>query len=62
MAGGRYDGLIETMGGPKTPGVGWAAGIERLSMLYGAAPEARRPLALIPIGEEAVAKAPVLAE
>ena len=62
LAGGRYDGLIETMGGPNTPGVGWAAGIERLSMLYGAAPEARRPLALIPIGEEAVAKAPVLAE
>ena len=62
LAGGRYDGLIETMGGPKTPGVGWAAGIERLSMLYGAAPEARRPVALIPIGEEAVAKAPGLAE
>ena len=62
LAGGRYDGLIETMGGPNTPGVGWAAGIERLSMLYGAAPEARRPVALIPIGEEAVAKAPGLAE
>ncbi|MCB0369310.1 MAG: histidine--tRNA ligase [Bdellovibrionales bacterium] len=30
LAGGRYDGLIEMMGGPKTPGVGWAAGIERL--------------------------------
>lgn len=30
LAGGRYDGLIETMGGPKTPGVGWAAGVERL--------------------------------
>ena len=62
LAGGRYDGLIETMGGPNTPGVGWAAGIERLSMLYGAAPEARRPVALIPIGEEAVAQAPALAE
>ena len=49
LAGGRYDGLIETMGGPSTPGVGWAAGIERLSMLCGAAPEARRPVALIPI-------------
>ena len=60
--GGRYDGLIETMGGPNTPGVGWAAGIERLSMLCGAAPEARRPVALIPIGEEAVAQAPGLAE
>lgn len=33
LAGGRYDGLIEMMGGPKTPGVGWAAGVERLSEL-----------------------------
>jgi len=33
MAGGRYDGLVEQMGGPKVPGVGWAAGIERLAML-----------------------------
>ena len=33
LAGGRYDGLIATMGGPKTPGVGWAAGIERLMAL-----------------------------
>lgn len=33
LAGGRYDGLIETLGGPSTPAVGWAAGIERLSML-----------------------------
>ncbi|QDK37035.1 histidine--tRNA ligase [Bdellovibrio sp. NC01] len=33
LAGGRYDGLIETMGGPKTPGVGWAAGIDRLADL-----------------------------
>ncbi|MEC8776046.1 MAG: histidine--tRNA ligase, partial [Pseudomonadota bacterium] len=56
LAGGRYDGLIETMGGPSTPGVGWAAGIERLSMLCGAAPEARRPVALIPIGDDAVAR------
>lgn len=33
LAGGRYDGLIETMGGPKTPGVGWAAGMDRLTEL-----------------------------
>jgi histidyl-tRNA synthetase len=33
LAGGRYDGLIEALGGPHTPAVGWAAGIERLSML-----------------------------
>src|SRR4051795_4389525 len=28
--GGRYDGLIEELGGPPTPGVGWAAGVERI--------------------------------
>jgi histidyl-tRNA synthetase len=33
LAGGRYDGLMESMGGPHTPAVGWAAGIERLAML-----------------------------
>ena len=33
IAGGRYDGLIESLGGPHTPAVGWAAGIERLGML-----------------------------
>ena len=33
IGGGRYDGLIENLGGPATPAVGWAAGIERLAML-----------------------------
>jgi histidyl-tRNA synthetase len=33
LAGGRYDGLIESLGGAHTPAVGWAAGIERLGML-----------------------------
>ncbi|MBX9663289.1 histidine--tRNA ligase [Novosphingobium sp.] len=33
LGGGRYDGLIEALGGPHTPAVGWAAGIERLAML-----------------------------
>jgi histidyl-tRNA synthetase len=36
IAGGRYDGLIEQLGGPYTPAVGWAAGIERLAMLIAA--------------------------
>jgi histidyl-tRNA synthetase len=36
LGGGRYDGLIETLGGPHTPAVGWAAGIERLGMLIDA--------------------------
>lgn len=33
LAGGRYDGLVEALGGPPTPGVGWAAGVERLGDL-----------------------------
>ncbi|MBI2995478.1 MAG: histidine--tRNA ligase [Candidatus Melainabacteria bacterium] len=32
-AGGRYDSLVESLGGPKTPGFGWAIGIERLMLL-----------------------------
>ena len=51
MAGGRYDGLVEEMGGPPTPSVGWAAGVERLSMLLAAAPVAPRPVAVIPVSE-----------
>ena len=33
LGGGRYDGLAEMLGGPQVPGVGWAAGVERLAML-----------------------------
>ena len=36
LGGGRYDGLMESLGGAPTPAVGWAAGIERLAMLVGA--------------------------
>jgi histidyl-tRNA synthetase len=42
LAGGRYDGLIESLGGPHTPAVGWAAGIERLAMMIDA-PRPERP-------------------
>jgi len=45
MAGGRYDGLVEEMGGPATPCVGWAAGMERLAMLLAVSPAAPRPVA-----------------
>ena len=51
MAGGRYNGLVEEMGGPPTPSVGWAAGIERLAMLLTQAPAPPRPVAVIPVGE-----------
>ncbi len=51
LGGGRYDGLIENLGGPATPAVGWAAGIERLAMLVDA-PSAERPsIAIIPRSE-----------
>ena len=57
LAGGRYDGLIEALGGPHTPAVGWAAGIERLAMMIGA-PEPEKPsVAVIPLGERAEAEA-----
>jgi len=54
LAGGRYDGLIGNLGGPETPGVGWAAGIERLGMLLEEAPVAERPeVIVIPMGTAA---------
>ncbi len=62
LAGGRYDGLVELMGGPAMPGVGWAAGIERLAMLADDPPEPPRAVVLAPIGETAEARAPLLAE
>jgi histidyl-tRNA synthetase len=62
LAGGRYDGLVATMGGPDTPGTGWAAGIERLAMLLDETPATARPVALVPIGEPAEFEALRLAE
>ena len=57
IAGGRYDGLIETLGGPHTPAVGWAAGIERLAMLIDA-PEVEAPeIAVVPTDTSVEAKA-----
>ena len=62
LAGGRYDGLVELMGGPPMPGVGWAAGIERLAMLIAEPPTPKRPILVIPVGEAAEAKALIVAE
>jgi len=58
LGGGRYDGLIETLGGGHTPAVGWAAGIERLAMLVAdaqAVAEPRADVAIVPLGEAAEA-------
>jgi histidyl-tRNA synthetase len=62
MGGGRYDGLVGIMGGPDTPGVGWAAGIERLAMLIAEPPGLARPIAIVPVGEAAELPALRLAE
>jgi histidyl-tRNA synthetase len=62
IAGGRYDGLMRDMGGPDVPGVGWAAGVERLSMLLPEAPAADRPVAIVPIGPHAEPRAWELAQ
>ena len=51
LAGGRYDGLIEQMGGSRTSAIGFAAGIERLALLSGAIDKKKkddaRPIAVI---------------
>lgn len=57
LAGGRYDGLFEQMGGRETPGIGWAAGVERLALLTGETVAAPRPVAVVPVGNEAEAAA-----
>jgi len=61
--GGRYDGLIEQLGGPPTPGCGWAAGIERILLalaepepaaaaeVFVAAPDGQRERAFALVGE-----------
>jgi len=57
IAGGRYDGLIEALGGPHTPAVGWAAGIERLAMMIDAPAPDRPDVVIIPLGDRAQAEA-----
>ena len=61
LAGGRYDGLSRAIGGPDMPGVGWAAGIERLAMLTADPPPLPRPVAVVPIGAAAESAARLLA-
>lgn len=62
LGGGRYDGLIGILGGPPTPGVGWAGGVERISMLLDEPRPAPRPIAVVPIGTEGEALALQLTE
>ena len=52
LAGGRYDGLVEQMGGPKVPGIGWGAGIERLAMLIAPPEKVTANIVIIPERDE----------
>ena len=59
LAGGRYDGLAEILGGPHTPGVGWGSGVERLLLALEAenlpVPDAERQLVhVIPLDQESI--------
>jgi histidyl-tRNA synthetase len=54
MGGGRYDGLMGIMGGPETPGLGWALGMERLALLLQDPEPQAYPVSVIPVGEGSV--------
>ncbi|MCH7829307.1 MAG: histidine--tRNA ligase [Proteobacteria bacterium] len=65
-SGGRYDGLVEKLGGRATPAVGWAMGIERLVALYavcgGTAPVAKADVYIAALGSGTLERAFALAE
>ncbi len=61
LGGGRYDGLMESLGGPETPAVGWAAGIERLAMLVSVRPDVAE-VAIAAESDERVGEAYELAQ
>jgi histidyl-tRNA synthetase len=57
LGGGRYDGLMESLGGPATPAVGWAAGIERLAMLVGERDEGKADAVVVVENDDRLADA-----
>lgn len=65
-SGGRYDGLVEKLGGRPTPAIGWAMGVERLAMLYevcdGLTPSIAPDVYIVAVGDAANANALCLAE
>ena len=65
-SGGRYDGLVEKLGGRSTPAIGWAMGIERLVALFeacgGEAPATDADVYVVAVGEGALEQAIAIAE
>jgi len=51
IAGGRYDGLVEELGGPATPAIGFAMGLERLAMLMPELEPTRPDVAVVALGD-----------
>ncbi len=49
--GGRYDGLVEMLGGPPTPAIGWAAGVERILLAMAETPPWARPEVFVVCGD-----------
>lgn len=60
LAGGRYDGLIKQLGGPDTPAVGFAAGIERLMLLANSPTDAAQKVAVLDLKGDGLAAAQML--
>lgn len=65
-AGGRYDGLVEKLGGRSTPAIGWAMGVERLVGLFeecgGKAPDAGPDVYIVAVGDGALGRGFEIAE
>ncbi|RMH61177.1 MAG: histidine--tRNA ligase [Zetaproteobacteria bacterium] len=55
LAGGRYDGLVRELGGPDTPAIGFAAGLERLAMLVRESSLPTPDVAVVALGQETLA-------
>ncbi|MXV35402.1 MULTISPECIES: histidine--tRNA ligase [unclassified Saccharibacter] len=62
LAGGRYEGLVEEMGGPAVPAIGWAAGIERLASLIELPEQKTTGIAIVPLGQEATLQGAAIAQ
>jgi histidyl-tRNA synthetase len=63
VGGGRYDGMVQDLGGPSIPAIGFAAGLDRLIIAAASNPQSSVVDALVaPLGEAAIAPALVLAK
>lgn len=57
LAGGRYDGLVQQLGGSQVSGVGWATGVDRLALVFQNEDFTPKPIAMIPLDDACKQKA-----